>query len=250
MTVMRAPHPDTRTTGRLAGKAPEIGPHARRVLKKMAGGATLNRNGANWQVGSLVVPAIVVSSLERADLIEPKGSGFAVSGPGRRLVERLEAPQESFAHQNRLLAQRTCKVEGANQKVTVNLADNPLAWLARRKLLSPAQLEAGDRLRMDYELSCQAPRVTMNWSAPPLGNTRRGAPDGLDPTMAQIAAKRRFEAAVTAVGTGLDDVLVRVVCAGEGLETAEKALAWPARAAKLVLGFALDRLVAHYGIRG
>jgi hypothetical protein len=226
-----------------------LGTHARRVLRKMAGGTAMSRHAGGWQVGSLVVPAILVDSLHRADLIEPRDSGFAISGPGRRLLERLDSAADPFARQNRQLVQRTCKIDGKSHKVTLNLADNPLAWLVRRKLLSPAQLEAGDRLRTDYALSHAAPRVTMNWSAPPLGNTRRGAPEGLDPTLAQIAARRRFDAAVAAVGSGLSDVLVRVVCEGEGLETAEKALSWPARAAKLVLGFALDRLVLHYGIR-
>ena len=53
-------------------------------------------------------------------------------------------------------------------------------------------------------------------------------------------------AAVAAAGNGLADVLWRVVCAGEGLSAAEKALGWPARAGKLVLGMALDRLADHY----
>jgi hypothetical protein len=37
-----------------------------------------------------------------------------------------------------------------------------------------------------------------------------------------------------------------VVCAGEGLPIAERALGWPARAGRLVLGIALDRLADHY----
>ena len=62
----------------------------------------------------------------------------------------------------------------------------------------------------------------------------------------EYAAKRRFDAAVGEVGRGLSDVLWRVVCAGEGLPLAERALGWPARAGRLVLGIALDRLADHY----
>ena len=81
------------------------------------------------------------------------------------------------------------------------------------------------------------------------GRTARGAPEGLDPSSAQVSAKRRFGEAVTAVGGGLSDILWRVVCSGEGLETAERALGWPQRAGKVVLLLALDRLAEHYQLR-
>jgi hypothetical protein len=50
-------------------------------------------------------------------------------------------------------------------------------------------------------------------------------------------------------GPGLSDILWRVVCAGEGMRQAEGALGWPARAGKLVLAFALDRVADYYRIR-
>jgi hypothetical protein len=68
-----------------------------------------------------------------------------------------------------------------------------------------------------------------------------------DPTERQIAARSRFDGAVAAAGKGLSDILC-VVCAGEGLPVAEKALAWPARSGKLVLGLALDRVADFYRI--
>ena len=91
--------------------------------------------------------------------------------------------------------------------------------------------------------------TTMRWDAPPTGRVARGAPETLDATSAQLAAKLRFEAALEAVGPGLSDVLWRVICAGEGMRDAERALGWPARAGKLVLGLALDRLADFYRIR-
>jgi Domain of unknown function (DUF6456) len=39
------------------------------------------------------------------------------------------------------------------------------------------------------------------------------------------------------------------VCAGEGMRDAETALGWPARAGKLVLAFALDRVADYYRVR-
>jgi hypothetical protein len=128
------------------------------------------------------------------------------------------------------------------RSVTVNVAESPLGWLAARGLVSARQNEAGERLRADYETAAIAPAVTMRWEARVDG----GAPDGLSPAERQVAAKRRFYAAVASVGRGLSDVLWRVICAGEGLPAAERALGWPARSGRLVLGLALDRLADHY----
>jgi len=89
----------------------------------------------------------------------------------------------------------------------------------------------------------------MKWDAPPAEGGARGAPLPNDPSEAQLAAKRRFEAAVAAVESGLGDVLWRIVCAGEGMREAEQALGWPARSGRLVLGLALDRLADFYRIR-
>ena len=127
------------------------------------------------------------------------------------------------------------------RSVTVNLRESPLGWLAARGLVTARQVEAGERLRADYERAQLAPSVTMRWSARVDGGGAGG-----DPTGAQLAAKRRFDAAIDAVGAGLRDVLWRVVCAGEALPAAERALGWPSRAGRVVLTLALDRLAAHY----
>ena len=132
------------------------------------------------------------------------------------------------------------------RSVTVNLAESPLGWLFARGMVTRRQYDAGERLRADWERAQLAPSVTMRWDAPPAGKAPRGAPRRSDPTAVQIAAKQRFEAAVDAVGEGLSGILWRVVCAGEGMRDAETALGWPARAGKIVLGLALDRLADYY----
>lgn len=148
------------------------------------------------------------------------------------------------------LVERTIDAQGVlhargtrgGRTVTVNLAESPLGWLRSRDLIGARQFDAGERLRADYETASIAPSVTMRW----IERVDGGGHDGLDPTSAQIAAKRRFDAALAAAGPGLADILWRVVCAGEGLPAAEKALHWPARAGRLVLTLALDRLATHY----
>lgn len=130
----------------------------------------------------------------------------------------------------------------AARAVTVNLRESPLGWLAARGLVSARQLEAGERLRADYERAQLAPSVTMRWVA------RVDGGGGIDPTTAQVDAKRRFDGAIAAAGPGLADVLWRVNCAGEGLPDAERALGWPARAGRVILLLALDRVADHYGL--
>lgn len=133
--------------------------------------------------------------------------------------------------------------------MTVNLAESPLGWLFARGHVSRRQYDAGERLRQDWEMGQLAPRVTMTWDGAPVARSRGGAAHGADPSGSQIDAKRRFEAAVAEAGPGLADILWRVVCAGEGMREAESALGWPARAGKLVLGIALDRVADYYRIR-
>lgn len=147
-----------------------------------------------------------------------------------------------------LLAERKLKGTG-NRSVTVNLAESPLCWLAARGRISERQLIAGEALRADWERAGLGPNVTMRWEASPRGVKGGGLSPAPDATIRQLDAKRRFEAAIAHVGTGLADVLWRVVCAGDGLSDAERALGWPARAGKLVLGFALDRLADFYRVR-
>jgi hypothetical protein len=137
----------------------------------------------------------------------------------------------------------------AARSVTINLAESPLGWLFARGLVSQRQFDAGERLRGDWERAQLAQRVTMSWNAAPAAKGRGGGAHQPDLNGAQLDARRRFDDAVASAGPGLADILWRVVCAGEGMRDAETALGWPARAGKLVLSFALDRIADYYRIR-
>ena len=137
----------------------------------------------------------------------------------------------------------------SGRTLSVNLSESPLSWLRARNLVDARQFEAGEQLRADYERASLGPSVTMRWDAGPLNKGRRGAPRGMDPTMAQLSAKQRFERAVAEVGRGLSDILWRTICAGESLPVAEKAMGWPARSGRIVLTLALDRLADAYGLQ-
>ncbi len=202
--------------------------------------------GGGCQLGRLAVPAVLVQELIGKDWLQLRAGRLHISSPGLRALERLDAPKASdgFAVQNRLM--QSCKRRVPGQTVQVNLAESPLGWLKRRALIDERQWQAGERLRADFYLCQRPPRTTMSWDAPPLGKVARGPAEHLDPTLAQLNAKQRFGAAMAAAGPGLGDVLWRVVCEGEGLETAEKAMGWPARAGKLVLTLGLDRVAGFY----
>jgi len=134
------------------------------------------------------------------------------------------------------------------RSVTMNMTESPLGWLYARGHVSQRQYDAGEQLRTDWERGQLSPRVTMTWDAAPIARNRGGSRDTLELTSSQLDAKRRFEEAVSEAGPGLSDILWRVVCSGEGMRDAESALGWPARAGKLVLGLALDRVAAYYRI--
>ena len=134
---------------------------------------------------------------------------------------------------------------GRGRSVAVNTSESPLGWLRARGFVDARQYEAGERLRIDFETASLGLSVTMRWHPRVDG----GGGGGMDPTSAQLSAKRRFDAAIEAAGAGLGDILWRVICAGEGLPVAEKGMGWPARAGRVVLTLALDRLADHYRLR-
>jgi hypothetical protein len=129
------------------------------------------------------------------------------------------------------------------------MAESPLGWLFARGLVSQRQYDAGERLRSDWERAHLSSRVTMAWDAAPIARGRGGSAPEPDLGGAQIDARRRFDDAIACAGPGLSDILWRIVCAGEGMREAETALGWPARAGKLVLTLALDRIADYYRIR-
>ena len=154
----------------------------------------------------------------------------------RQFVER-ELTSEGPRQRGGALGKRT---------VTVNLAESPLSWLHARGHLDDRLFAAGECLRRDYERAQLSPSVTMRWNPVRPGRNQQGG--GLDPTERQLAARDRFHGAIAAAGRGLEDILWRVVCAGEGLPSAERTLEWPARSGKLVLKIALDRVAEFYRI--
>lgn len=136
----------------------------------------------------------------------------------------------------------------ARRSVTVNQVESPLGWLHKHGHLDRRQFDAGEQLRLDWERANLSPCVTMRWDPAPGLARGQARSKTLERTELQASAKARFDDALKAAGPGMADILWRVVCAGEGMRDAETALGWPARAGKLVLKMALDRVAGFYRI--
>lgn len=147
---------------------------------------------------------------------------------------------------------RDGQVRGSTRKkrmarsVTMNMAESPLGWLHTHGHLTDRQFDAGEKLRYDWERANLSPNITMRWDATSSISNCWSSPDRLTLTELQIVSKQRFDQALSSIGKDLCDISWRVICAGEGVPTAERNLGWPVRSGKLVLKIALDRLADFY----
>lgn len=202
------------------------------------------------------------------DWIEKKTDGrvttYVITTAGRAALKRMlmdeAAPQPGFAEapmpfgdQHREWGEKHVMQPGADSPQTLryNLAESPLALLARRKdkagnpFLSAELVAVGERLREDFELAQMGPRVTQNWDRF-LTAGDRGSFTSAGPGEGARGARDRVASALRDLGPGLGDVVLRCCCYLEGLEAAEKRMGWSARSGKIVLRIALQRLKAHY----
>jgi hypothetical protein len=150
------------------------------------------------------------------------------------------------------LGRRSIATPAGTADVTVNAAESPLAWLARRAgrsgraLIEPVEFSAGERLRADFTSAQLMPRVTSNWSAA-VADRQRGAFHA-DPTDAMLAARQSVRRALDAVGPEFAGLLIDVCCFLKSLSDVERERRWPPRSAKVVLQLGLGRLARHYGM--
>ncbi|MEZ5779634.1 MAG: DUF6456 domain-containing protein [Paracoccaceae bacterium] len=221
-------------------------------------------------VRTAVIERSVAQALALKDWIAVQKRGrvttYAITAAGRAALKRLLADeqlalapglaeaQSPFAEQHRIWGERSVMEPGgdAPRKLRFNLAESPLAVLARRKekdgrpFLSPAHVTAGERLREDFELAQLGPRVAQNWDRFLTAGERGGFESGPGAGGGSAKARDRVAAALRDLGPGLGDMVLRCCCFLEGLEAAEKRLGWSARSGKIVLRIALERLKRHY----
>lgn len=239
-----------------------------RVLKKIRSGTCIVPLACGGgKLGSLSVPSSLLAELISRDLLDKNNDGqLTLSQAGASLLRRNavgvkgvaggqmvgERVSEPYLLQHQIPTTVTRKVNGVAKKFNVNLAESPLGWLRKRKnksgeyLVSLDHFDAAERFRCDYEMGTNSKRLTANYDGVPISKGMRGGSSSMMYTERQLDAKKRYEKAVAAMGSGLADSVIRLCCHLEGFEAAERALGWPSRSMKLVTIMALDRLVAHY----
>jgi hypothetical protein len=173
---------------------------------------------------------------------------------------RHDAPHpqvDDFRGRHLALAQQQIETEFGRVSVTVDEGESSLAWLTRRRgrdgraLVAPHQLQAGERLRIEFTRAHLMPRTTSSWeSAISSGRRRGGGDQAASVTEVMVTARQRVHGALDAVGPEFAGLLLDVCCFLKRLEEIERERAWPARSAKVVLQLALERLARHYGYAG
>lgn len=184
---------------------------------------------------------------------------YRLASDGRATLARLQGlsapPSEasSFAVAKAIRVRRDFpNKSGRIERKTVNLGESPLGWLSRRsgadgkRLLEPHHVEAGEKLRADFERGQLGPHVTQNWTAL-LAPVDTGTPGpGRDLPASAAEARRRVREALSSLGPDLSDAAFRVCCFGIGMEILERDQGWPARSGKAILKIALERLAVFY----
>jgi hypothetical protein len=162
-----------------------------------------------------------------------------------------EAPS-SFSFSPICPAEVPVHTDESARRIRYNLAESPIAILGRRRdkdgklFLEPDLVAAAEQLREDFELAQMATLSSGEWISVARIDDRTMAEPNFTPVKGNKAARERVSNALRDLGPGLSDVVLRVCCHLEGIETAERQMGWAARSGKIVLRIALDRLKTHY----
>ena len=203
--------------------------------------------------GASIRTAIVETSVAQAmalrnwiDCRDPSAriAKYFITSEGRRAVRELTAAEENQARKIYDPGPESAANlnHGKTQRYVVT--ENPIMSLSRRRdkngepFLNREQLEAGEHLRQDFELSDIE-----------VEELRQGSFDHKngDHVHAGVSsARERLSLALKDLGPGLSDVAIECCCLQNGLEMTEKKMGWSSRSGKIVLRIALTRLIQHY----
>ncbi|MBT8458131.1 MAG: helix-turn-helix domain-containing protein [Boseongicola sp.] len=237
------------------------------IAEEMEKAVIVREDACGQTLRTAVIERPLAEALALKDWVELHSDSrikrYRISTAGRHALKRFLAEDEAsragfgedanaFAAQHGEHGERLQRDDsGSRRRVRYNAAESPLLSLARRKdksgepFLSSDLVAAGERLREDFELAQLGPRVAQNWdrfltSGGKADFATSGFAGGSD------AARARVTEALSDLGPGLGDAVLRCCCFLEGIEATEKRMGWSARSGKIVLRIALIRLKKHY----
>ena len=231
------------------------------VVRDLPGGQTTRTAVVDRQVAQAMALKDWITCIKAGRIAR-----YGITTAGRAALKRLLAEAENakagfaeaqtqFGNQHRVWGEKSVAEDGKRRSVRYNIAESPLASLARRKdktgtpFLTDALVAAGERLREDFELAQMGPRVAQNWERFLTGGGRGGFANDSGVGDGPTGARDRVSDALRDLGPGLGDVVLRCCCYLEGMETAERRMGWSARSGKVVLRIALQRLKDYYDER-
>ncbi len=266
---------DTRIHGSELPDETRLNAEARRILRRLAEPAAVLAVAPGMEravvvretpdgrsLRTAVVEAEIAEAFAVKDWIEGETRGriarYRLTPAGRAALKRLlgEAAEEESPEAPSVFGEQHRDYAGSNAprgtgRARYNANESPLTALARRRdkegapFLGAELVQAGERLREDFELAQMGPRVAQNWDRFLTGGDRGGLAQGGGGRGSE-GARGRVASALRDLGPGLGDVVLRCCCFLEGMEQAEKRMGWSARSGKIVLKIALQRLRRHY----
>lgn len=238
------------------------------IARDMDKAVIVRETGDGQSLRTAVFDRPVAEAMALNDWVAPCSEGritrYRITASGRMALKRFLAEDEAikvglgeaadpYSEQHRDWAERAGDASGNKKRgIRYNATESPLSALARRKdkdgkaFLSPDLVAAGERLREDFELAQMGPRIAQNWDKFLTGGGRGMFGADAASGGGSERARDRVMTALSDLGPGLGDVVLRCCCFLEGMEAVERRMGWSARSGKIVLRIALHRLKVHY----
>ncbi len=227
------------------------------VAKDMDTAVVVREDDAGGSVRTAIVEREIAQALALKEWITCKNpdarvARYFITTQGRDALRMLTAQEENRAHGfGNDGRQKRDGDDGWDLRQDLGggsryiITESPLIGLSRRKdkdgsrFLSREQVDAGERIRQDFEISQVELENPEDW---------RAAADAgyVSLPKAGQEARDRLTLALEELGPGLADIVLRCCCLLEGLEVTENKMGWSARSGKIVLRIALTRLIRHY----
>lgn len=196
----------------------------------------------------------LLDELASGGLVSISGQSVETTNAGKMHLRRKLSQVDEFQQQHRSPGVRNIIANGILRSHQSNEGESPLTRLRFRSIkngksyIDDPSYQAGERLRAEFTRGQLTQQLSSNWSLTQNEATGSNGRNGIaDLSDTALAARKRTEAAIAAVGPEFAGILIDICCFLKGLELVEKERQWPPRSAKLMLKTGLSVLARHYG---